>query len=151
MKYAIFIIGLLTSFSALSESSFEYHGIKSGMSREAVNGLVGCTERCYSLDYKGVEAFLGEEGPPRLWQIGFRYTSDNKLWKLQLNFLEVSSGPAAVAQRRALTELYPDVELDTLTESGSYGNTDYIVAQLIDRALFDADAETIYQSEISKY
>ena len=150
MKYAIFIIGLLTSFSALSESSFEYHGIKSGMSREAVNGLVGCTERCYALDYEEVEAFLGER-PPRLWGMGFSYTSDNKLWKIQLNFLEVGSGPAAVAQRRALTELYPDAELDTLTEKLSYGNTDYIVAQLIDSALFDADAETIYQSEISKY
>jgi hypothetical protein len=151
MKYAIFIIGLLTSFSALSDSSFEYHGIKSGMSKEAVNELVGWCKTCSSLDYKGVEAFLGEEGPPRLWQISFRYTSDDKLWKIQLNFLEMGSGPAAVAQRRALNELYPDAELDTFTERGSYSNTDYIVAQLIDSALFDADAEKIYQSEISKY
>lgn len=150
MKYAIFVIGLLISISALSDSSFEYHGIKSGMSSEAVNGLVGCTESCYALDYKEVEAFLGER-PPRLWGMGFSYTSDDKLWKIQLNFLDAGSGPQAVAQRRALNELYPDAELDTFTERGSYGNTDYIVAQLIDSALFDADAEAIYQSNISKY
>ena len=151
MRYLALVLALAFSSSAFSDTSFDYHGIKSGMSKEEVNGIVGCADRCWVLDYKEVEAFFGEENrPPRLWQMGFKYTSDNKLWRIQLNFLKASDS-YGVAQTRILTELYPDAELDEFTERGSYGDTDYVVAMLIDSDLFAADAEKLYQEGISKY
>lgn len=85
-----------------------------------------------------------------LRQISFSYTSDGKLWGIQLDFLE-DSGTRKIAQQRVLTKLYPDVELSTRTERGEHITMDFITARIVDSFLFKADVEKIYQQTISMY
>ena len=152
MRLFIIVLSFIFSSMAHSGGAFNYHGIKSGMSSAEVDALTGCTKYCSSLDYEATRALLGGEGnhPPHIWGMGFEYTSDDKLWRIQLTFLE-RSGATGIAQLRAVTELYPDAE--TQSRSKSIGSTqfDTLDALMIHTELFDADAEKIYQEDITKY
>jgi len=132
--------------------AFNYHGIKSGMSQAEVDALTGCTKYCSSIDYTEARAFLGGEGnhPPDIFGMGFKYTSDDKLWKIQLQFME-RDGPQGVAQLRAVTELYTDAEPQSGSSSMGSTQFDTLDALMFDTGLFDADAEKIYQESITKY
>ena len=144
----LFLIFFTTSLSA----AFEYHGFKSGMSKEEVDEILG--QDSSSCDYtcrKDYFAKLGRSDPPALWKFSFKFTSDNKLWRIQLDFLDLGSGPSSVAQTRALEKLYPDAELQRRTEKGQYIDYDYVTALLIDSRLFEADVKKIYNERIDKY
>jgi len=145
------IIALLLLMAVTNVQAFDYHGIKSGMSRSQVDALVDCKEYCSGWDYKQLETFFGKDKePPALWEMYFSYTSDDKLWKIHLKFLD-SGGPYGAAQTRILSELYDDAELQKSSSSSSYGTTDYVNALIIDEALFDADVKKIYEETKSKY
>jgi hypothetical protein len=152
MRLFIIVLAFIFSSMAHAGGAFNYHGVKSGMSKSEVDGLTGCTEYCSSIDYKETRAFLGGEGnhPPDIWGMGFKYTSDDKLWRIQLQFIE-RGGPQGVAQLRAITELYPDAEPQSGSSSIGSTQIDTLDALMIDTKLFDADAEKIYQESITKY
>lgn len=154
MKFLALLIILTLSPSLLAGESFDYHGIKSGMTKDEVNKIIGCTEQCYTMDSDKIKEFFGEsKKPPLLSEIEFAYTSDSKLWRIRLKFTSANliSLAASYAQTRALEELYPDAELKRETESNKYFSIEYVHAMMIDSSLFEADAEKIYQDLISKY
>ena len=153
MKLLILIIFFTLSPLALAGNSFDYHGIKSGMTEDEVNKIIGCTEKCTTMEDDELKNFFGESKPPLLSGIVFAYTSDKKLWRIQLKFMsaKLGSNAAHAAQTRALEELYPDAELKRETENNKYFSLEYVYAMMIDNALFNADVEKIYQESISKY
>ena len=66
----LFLIFFTTSLSA----AFEYHGFKSGMSREEVDEILG--QDSSSCDYtcrKDYFAKLGRSDPPALWKFSFKF------------------------------------------------------------------------------
>ena len=151
MKKIIVPILLLTSFYSFA---FDYHGIKSGMSREEVKALTGC-EYSSSCSFREVGAdrifntTLGIN-PPSLWSVSFAYTSDDKLWRITLKFREASFA-RGVAQRKALEELYSSVSKKTERAGTSSLNVDLLVAMLIDDNLFKKDSDKIYKETIDLY
>jgi len=146
------VLGVVLLGTSLLSQAFEYHGIKSGMSTSEVDSLTGCTEYCSSIDYSTVREFFGgvESTPPSLSTMSFSYTSDSKLWRIQLSFWE-RDGTRGVAQSMILRELYPDAELQKSSKQTSYGSTDYINAMLLDTALFNQDVQKIYNETRGKY
>jgi len=153
MKKIIVPILLLTSFYSFA---FDYHGIKSGMGAEEVKALTGC-QYSSSCSYEEVGAdkifntTLGIN-PPSLWSVSFAYTSDDKLWRISLNFREASFA-RGVAQQKALNKLYSSVSKTTeKVGSGSYSfNIDILAAMLIDDNLFKKDSDKIYKETIDLY
>lgn len=156
MKYLILMISLFWINLSFAGGAFTYHGLSSGMTSDEVNAVTGCTsEYCSSLDSDELEKFFSEkELPPGLRGLGFSYTSSEtgeKLWRIQLEFRK-HSGPPGAAQLRAMNELYPDAEIQSgRTELFSNYYVDTLTALIIDSALFDADAEAVYQATIAKY
>ena len=152
MRALLFVFAFIISQSSHAGDAFTYHGISSGMTETEVNALTGCIEYCGALDYEESREFLGgdEKHPPGIWGMAFSYTSDGKLWRIQLSFIE-RGGPSGVAQRRVLTELYSDAELQKSTDRIGSTSIDLITAFMIDRGLFDADVDKIYESTIGKY
>ena len=149
MKKIILPILLLVSFNSFA---FEWHGFKSGMTTVEVKELTS-SEYASSCDWQCRKAYFekrGADAPPGLWQMSFSFTSESKLWRIQMDYLK-SSGPHGVAQTRILKELFPDVELQNKSESRSYGSTDYVVAMLVDNDLYEEDIERIYNSTKDKY
>ena len=149
MKKIILPILLLVSFNSFA---FEWHGFKSGMTSDEVKELTSA-KYASSCDWQCRKAYFekrGTDAPPGLWQMSFSFTSESKLWRIQMNYLE-SGGPSGVAQTRILQELFPDVELQKQSESTSYGSTDYVVAMLVDNDLFEEDIERIYNNTKDKY
>ena len=141
---ALFLIFFTTSLSA----AFEYHGFKSGMPKEKADEMLG--QSSYSCNILCVQDYfskLGREKPPALAQLSFESTSDEKLWRIQLDFIDQGTGPYAIAQTRALKNLYPDAELQRRKES----SFKYVTALLIDSRLAEADAKKIYNERIDKY
>ena len=150
MKKIILPILLLVSFNSFA---FEWHGFKSGMTQDEVKELTS-TEYASSCDWQCRKAYFekrGVDSPPGLWQMGFSYTSESKLWRIQMDYFE-SSGPRGVAQTRILQELFPDAELQNRSESSSYGSiNNFVTAMLIDKDLFEEDIERIYNNTKDKY
>ena len=149
MKKIILPILLLVSFNSFA---FEWHGFKSGMTADEVKELT-FAEYASSCDWQCRQAYFKKRGtasPPRLWQMGFSFTSESKLWRIQMDYLE-SSGTYGVAQTKSLKELFPDVELQNRSESTTYGSRDYVVAMLVDSDLFEEDIERIYNNNKDKY
>ena len=152
MKKLLLSLLLLMSFNSFG---FDYHGIKSGMSKDEVKALTKCKEatECDSDDAVGDDkVFLPNLNIPSLWSVQFSYTSDDKLWRISLYFIE-QSGASGVAQKRALDELYECCQNQSERVGGStYGfNLDLIVAQLIDEQLFMQDVDKIYNEQIGLY
>lgn len=154
MKKIILPILLLTSFYSFA---FDYHGIKSEMSKEEVKALTGC-QSFSSCTYEEVgsdkifNTTLGIN-PPSLWNVSFAFTSDDELWRITLNFREASFA-RGVAQRKALDELYSSVTKTTERVGGSsqYAfNVDILAAMLIDDNLFKKEADKIYNETIDLY
>ena len=87
--------------------------------------------------------------PPNLFVVDFSYTTDNKLWRIALNFRERSLADA-VAQQKALREIYGEF---TKTSYNYYSNATMNVLQvlLIDDELFEQDADRIYKETIDLY
>ena len=81
---------------------------------------------------------------------GFTFTSESKLWRIQMDYMK-SSGSRGVAQTRILTELFPEVELQNRTETRQYSSTDYVIAMLVDNDLFAEDIERVYNNTKDKY
>ena len=151
MKKILMMFMILASFEVFA---FDYHGIKSGMSKEEVTSLTGCN-KFYTCSWEEVGAdkvFNSSLGinPPSLWSVNFSYTSEGALWRIALNFRE-DAGAAGVAQVRALTELYPDAEPQSSSETIYSTRFDLITALIIDSGLFSSDVEKIYKDNISKY
>tara|TARA_B100001093_G_scaffold6443_1_gene6495 strand:- start:1501 stop:1950 length:450 start_codon:yes stop_codon:yes gene_type:complete len=137
---------------SLNSFAFEWHGFKSGMTEDEVQKLTSA-KYASACDWQCRKAYFEKRGtasPPRLWQMGFSFTSESKLWRIQMDYLE-GSGTYGEAQTKILEELFPDVELQNRSESGSYGSTDYVVAMLVDRDLFEEDIERIYNNSKDKY
>jgi len=153
MKKIILPILLLTSFYSFA---FDYHGIKSGMSKEEVQALTGCQSylNCSYEDIGEDKIFNTTLGinPPSLWDVSFAFTSDDELWRITLNFREESFA-RGVAQQKALDELYSSVtKKSKKMGSGSYSfNLDLLVAMLIDDNLFKKEADKIYKETIDLY
>ena len=146
MKSLTFLFLFFISFSAFA---FDYHGIKSGMSKTEVKKLTKCKEFETCL-WQETERFfkLGEDNhPPSLWDMQFSYTSDNRLWRILLRF-EEDSGTRGAAQLRALKELYPDAEF---LEGRIGSRASSLIVLLIDSDIFNKDVEKIYQETIDKY
>ena len=149
MKTIILLISLIFSLNLFA---FEWHGFTSGMTSDEVKELTGA-KYATSCDYQCRKAYFEKRGttePPMLWQIGFSFTSESKLWRIQMDYLK-SNGTYEVAHTRILKELFPDVELQDRSESNSYGSTDFVIAMLVDSDLFEADIERIYNNNIDKY
>lgn len=151
MKKALMVMMILASCNIYA---FDYHGIKSGMSKAEVNSLTLCSES-YACTWEEVgvgKVFNSSLGinPPSLWSVSFSYTSEGALWRIALSFRE-GTGANGVAQLRALTELYPDAELQSGSEKLYSLTIDTITALIIDNELFSSDAEKIYKEQISKY
>ena len=148
MKTIVLLISLIFS---LNSFAFEWHGFKSGMTTDEVKELTGA-KYASSCDWQCTDAYFkkGETQPPRLWQMGFTFTSESKLWRIQMDYMK-SSGSRGVAQTRILTELFPEVELQNRTETRQYGSTDYVIAMLVDNDLFAEDIERVYNNTKDKY
>jgi len=146
MKRLIFLFLFFISFSSFA---FEYHGIKSGMSKGEVRSFTECEtfEYCYPKETKSFFNYYELSLPPSLFNMRFSYTSDNKLWSISLTFEEVN-GTRGAAQLRALTELYPDAELIKGRISSTRSS---LIVLLIDSDMFNKDVEKIYQKTIDKY
>jgi len=146
MKKIILPILLLISFYSFA---FDYHGIKSGMSKEEVDSLTEGRSGWKDIDTGKV--FFPKMGinPPNLFVVDFSYTTDNKLWRIALNFRERSLADA-VAQQKALREIYGEF---TKTSYNYYSNATMNVLQvlLIDDELFEQDADRIYKETIDLY
>ena len=156
---AIFlVVGLCNSAMA-----FEYHEIKSGMTFEEVTEITGCKKDCGSkrsthpvqiITHHDFKPLFGEEEnvPHYLSRIALQFTSDYKLFHLELRFWKAAEGPEAAAQKKVLNELYPDTPLIETSEQRPGGYTmEYITAKIIDKALFQQDVEKIYEETKNKY
>ena len=153
MKKIIVPILLLISINSFA---FDYHGIKSGMSEEEVQALTGCAKStsCTNKEVGTDKVFNTTLGinPPNLRSVSFKFTSDDELWRITLNFYELSFA-GGVAQKRALDELYSSVtKTSERVGSGSYSyNVDILAAMLIDDKLFNKSVDKIYEKTIDLY
>ncbi|WP_416676982.1 hypothetical protein [Candidatus Pseudothioglobus sp. Uisw_016] len=137
-------LGIVGSANA---EGFDYHGIKSGMSREKVKTILNC-EYFPGCEARDVWDYFGgmKKAPPKLQGIRFRFTSDNKLYGIRLEFSNTSSyalSPSTTAHLRAIKELYKNsitVEPQCCT-----------LVDLIDSDLYEKEAEKIYNETIHRY
>jgi|AACY02.6.fsa_nt_gi hypothetical protein len=156
MKHILILVLTVFMVTHVEASSFDYHGISSGMTSEEVQSLLPCGGSCDLLlddaDKAAGHTFFGGEDkvPPALAGISFDYTSEGGLWRISLKFME-RGGASGVAQTRILTELYPDAELQKKSEKLYSSYFDYVYALLIDSDLFAADVQKIYEDQKPKY
>lgn len=146
MKKIILPILLLTSFHSLA---FDYHGIKSGMSKEEVDALTGGKSGWQDVGEGEVFNTTMGINPPNLFTVNFSYTTDDKLWRITLNFAESSFG-AAVAQQKALREIYGEFTKTSINYYSSY-TMNVLQVLLIDDELFEQDADKIFKETIDLY
>jgi hypothetical protein len=146
MKKIILPILLLTSFYSFA---FDYHGIKSGMSKEEVNALTGGKSAWGDVGEGKVFNTTMGINPPNLFTVDFSYTTDDKLWRITLNFRERSFS-AAVAQQKALREIYGEFTKTSINYYSSY-TMNVLQVLLIDDELFKQDADKIFKETIDLY
>ena len=84
-----------------------------------------------------------------MFTVDFSYTSDDKLWRIALNFKK-QSGARSIAQTRALNELYGSYIERSVNYYSSY-SMPCLVVMLIDDKLFEQDAEKFYKEQIDLY
>tara|TARA_B100000963_G_scaffold360948_1_gene394012 strand:+ start:1156 stop:1596 length:441 start_codon:yes stop_codon:yes gene_type:complete len=135
---------------SLTLNAFEYHGLKSGMSKEEVQSILKCeySSSCSfgddddPEDNIALDAFFGEIKPYQLKKISFAYTNDNKLWRIILKFEKPMFGIALPAGfKTALEEKYPDASLEEETDRSGYFTRTFYSAFLIDTDLFARDVK----------
>ena len=157
MKNYFFVIILcITSFTL---NAFEYHGLKSGMSKEEVQSILKCkySSSCSfgdddSEDNIALDAFFGEIKPYQLKEISFAYTNDNKLWRIILKFEKPMFGIARPAGfKTALEEKYPDTSLEEETDRSGFLPKTLYSAFLIDAELFARDVKYWHDKYIQTF
>jgi len=145
--HKIFLLTLLTlSFNTFA---FEWHGIKSGMSKEEVDAITGGKSGWQDVGEGEIFNTTMGINPPNLFTVDFSYTSDDKLWRISLNF-EKQSGARSIAQTRALNELYGSYIERSVNYYSSY-SMPCLVVMFIDDELFEQDAEKFYKEQIDLY
>ena len=150
MKKIILPILLLVSVNAFS---WEYHGLKSGMTKEEMMQVPGMANKKGTKISFSKKNFFPEGSPPRFYEIFFDYTSEGKLWRLDIYFREETGVIAKAVQKRVLREL-SDVELDSERVRNEYatgGYINYLIVKKIDSDLFKEDVERRYQASIKLY
>ena len=151
------IISILFGLFSVSASAFDYHGIKSGMTKDEMQAILKCeSETCKfgddddPKDNPALDVFFGEIKPHGLKQIEFAYTHDNKLWRIRLKFEQYKFGIAMpVVFKSALEKKYPDASIDEETDRSGYFPVTVYYAFLIDSQLFAADVKH-WQDEFIK-
>lgn len=144
----VFITILLGLFS-ISAYSFDYHGIKSGMTKDEVQAILKCEYSSCTFgddddpeDNAVLDKFFGETKPANLKRIEFAYTHDHKLWRIRLKFETYKIGIALpVGFKMALEEKYTDASVDEETDRSGFLPKSIYYAFLIDSELFAADVE----------
>jgi len=110
MKKYIYVLALLFSIPAYA---FDYHGIKSGMSKSEVSAVLsklGTTQDEYNqvdLLMGDVKKLKGVKYSPIM--ISFTYNYDGKLYKMQLNYYQDQSGPKGIGLKAALESKFKAV------------------------------------------
>lgn len=154
------ILGVLLGLLSVSVSAFDYHGIKSGMTKEEVQTLLKCnyTSSCELGDDDDPEdklvldAFFGDIKPTGLEKIEFEYTKDQQLWRIILKFEKPMYGIArGVGFKTALAEKYPDLPLDEETDRTGYFPRAIYSAYLIDEQLFEDDVKHYHNEYIKTF
>jgi hypothetical protein len=137
MKKNILVFNLLFLFS-FSAYAFEFKGVQSGMSPEEVSAVIGSevTKSTTIYDDKA-KIWLPKITPIKA---GFRFTNDNKLWRIVITDYKGSFADAA-GKKNILEKICSDVDEGThKIGSGSYSyNMDTYECFLIDTALFKQD------------
>ena len=142
-------ISLLLGLFSISAYSFDYHSIKSGMTKDEVQAILKCeSETCKfgsdddPKDNAVLDIFFGETKPSGLKEIEFAYTHESMLWRIRLKFEQYKFGIAMPAGfKRALEEKYTDASVDEETDRSGYFPKTVYYAFLIDSELFAADVE----------
>ena len=150
MKKILFLFLLLPSFSVFS---WEYHGLKSGMTKEEMMQIPGMANKKGTKISFDQTKFFSEGKPPGFYRIFFDYTSEGELWRLDIYFREESGVIEKAVQKRILTEL-SDADLDSESVRNEYatgGYIKYLVIKKIDSDLFKEDVERRYQKNIKLY
>tara|TARA_B110000008_G_C16839232_1_gene511946 strand:- start:568 stop:1020 length:453 start_codon:yes stop_codon:yes gene_type:complete len=148
---SIFLLSLL--FSPFYTFSWEYHGIKSGMTKEQLIEIPGMANKKKTGIQFDEKTFFPEGKPPGFYNIFFQYTSEGKLWRLDIYFRESSGIISSAVQKKILEEL-SDSDLGSERVANQYadgGYINYLLVQKIDVDLFREDVERRYQSDIVKY
>jgi len=101
---------LFTVFSITTAHAFDYHGIKSGMTKaevsEVLKGLGATQDKYNQVDLMGLAGMIKDkklkdvnESPIMM---SFTYNYEDRLYKLQLNYLTDQTGPRGLGLKQAL-------------------------------------------------
>ena len=122
MKKILFLFLLLPSFSVFS---WEYHGLKSGMTKEEMMQIPGMANKKGTKISFDQTKFFSEGKPPGFYRIFFDYTSEGELWRLDIYFRERE---CVVRSKRLLDELFVFIWNGQKAEAQSGYNDDLVMA-----------------------
>jgi len=145
MKKAVlaFVFAILTSANA---QAFEFHGIKSGMSKEAVSAALtslGVAQDKYNqvdLLTGDIESLKGVKHSPIM--LSFTYNDKDQLYKMQVNYRGDLSTPRGLGLKLALEDRYKAEVKETAIKFYSI-SIESLVILLVD--------EKILNSTIARY
>jgi len=96
---------LFTVFSITTAHAFDYHGIKSGMTKaevsEVLKGLGATQDKYNQVDLMGKDKKLKDVNESPI-MMSFTYNYEDRLYKLQLNYLTDQTGPRGLGLKQAL-------------------------------------------------
>jgi len=137
MKKNILVFNLLLLFS-FSAYAFEFKGVQSGMSPEEVSAVIGVEVlESTTIDVEKAKIWLPKIKP---FKAGFRFTNDNKLWRIVITDSQGSFARGA-GRKNILEKICSEVDEGThKVGSGNYSyDFDTYECFFIDTALFKQD------------
>lgn len=135
----ILVMSLILSSSVLA---FDFFGIKSGMTKE---------------EFEGVEKLIKEDKEPykisnyEAEKIKAEYTQQGKIYLLQIYFNKSFEVDKVIALTNALKKVFPNSEINEVSEKTSWGWTDYYyVVYLTDEKVLNESVKKLEQEYIEK-
>ena len=135
----ILVMSLILSSSVLA---FDFFGIKSGMTKE---------------EFEGVEKLIKEDKKPykisnyEAEKIKAEYTQQGKIYLLEIYFNKSFGVDKVIALTNALKKVFPDSEINEVSEKTSWGWTDYYyVVYLTDKKVLNESVQKLEQEYIEK-
>lgn len=130
--------------------SFDFHGIKSGMTSDDVAALFNSHDKNFKSVYGDNLKKYNKLANSEYWEIYFSYTKDKKLWKITARILLGGySTLDKIALKQALNEKYKGNTIQEDSETSSYGRSYYYSLILIDENLSDSEINKL-KNEYSK-
>ena len=149
-RYLTILVFLLLSMHA---QAFEYRCVKGGMTKAEFHAACNTAQILsnkgdysksdieeglhYGFDYSG-SPLEGKSNYASLF-----WTEDDLLWRIQIRYTKSDDILRGIAQMQAISETFPNIEIQESTERSSYGSTDYMTVVLVDQAVASAAQKKI--------